>query len=139
MMKSINIIQWDQLTETAKSIAGGKGGDVRAWALGMIHLAMSIPYCPSEHLDERENLLWWNVAIFDTRPSHFLDVQEVAFDVLGRDGMYPTKDTDLGKVLARFIDVPLLALAIDEKAEAIEAERMANKFLARMFSEGVRK
>jgi hypothetical protein len=135
MMKSINIIQRDKLTETAKSIADGEGGDVKAWALGMIHLAMSMSYCPSEHLDERENLLWWNVAIFDTRPSRFLDVQEVACDVLGQDGMYPTKDTDLGKVLARFIDVPLLALARDEEAEARKAERMANEFLSRMFGE----
>lgn len=135
MMKSINIIQWDNLTGVAKSIAAGEGGDVKGWALGMIHLAMSIPYCPSEHLDERENLLWWNVAIFDTRPSRFLDVQEVACDVLGEGGMYPAKDTDLGKVLARFIDVPLLALARDEEAEARRAERMANEFLARMFGE----
>ena len=135
MMKSINIIKRDKLTKTAKSIAAGEGGDVRGWALGMIHLAMSIPYCPSENLDERENLLWWNVAIFDTRPSRFLDVQAVALDVLGEGSMYPTKDTDLGKVLARFIDVPLLALAIDEKAEAIEAERMANEFLERVFGE----
>ena len=136
MMKSINITQWDQLTKTAKSIAEGEGGDVKAWALGMIHLAASIPYSRSDYLDERENLLWWNIAIMDINPAEFLEAQDVAIDFMGPGAIEPNRfGSDLDRLLDKMAMLPVRALTYDKEASHAEAQRKAEAFLKGMFGE----
>lgn len=129
-MKSINIIQWDQLTKTAKSIAAGEGGDVKGWALGMIHLAASMPYSRSDYSDERENLLWWNIAIMDSSPAEFLEAQDAAIAFMGPGAVEPSRfGSDLDRLLDKMLMLPIRALTYDKEGE----ERKAQEFLKGMF------
>lgn len=135
-MKSINIIQWDQLTKTAKSIADGKGGDVKAWALGMIHLAASMPYSRSDYSDERENLLWWNITTMDINPAEFLEAQDVAIAFMGPGAVEPNRfGSDLDQLLDKMVMLPIRALTYDKEAANAEAQRKADAFLKEMFGE----
>ena len=129
-MKSINIIQWDQLTKAAKSIAAGEGGDVKGWALGMIHLAASMPYSRSDYSDERENLLWWNIAIMDSSPAEFLEAQDAAIAFMGPGAVEPSRfGSDLDRLLDKMVMLPIRALTYDKGEE----ERKAQEFLKGMF------
>ena len=129
-MESINIIQWDQLTKTAKSIAAGEGGDVKGWALGMIHLAASMPYSRSDYSDERENLLWWNIAIMDSSPAEFLEAQDAAIAFMGPGAVEPSRfGSDLDRLLDKMVMLPIRALTYDKGEE----ERKAQEFLKGMF------
>lgn len=135
-MKSINIIQWDQLTETAKSIADGEGGDVKGWALGMIHLAASIPYSRSDYSDERENLLWWNITTMDINPAEFLEAQDVAVAFMGPGAVEPNRfGSDLDRLLDKMVMLPVRALTYDKEAAHAEAQQKAEAFLKEMFGE----
>ena len=126
----------DQLTETARSIANGKDGDVKAWALTMIHVAASLPYAHHEYHDEYYNLLWWNVAIMNTNPALFLDVQDVAIEFLGPGSVEPSRDgNDLDQLLDYFLLIPIAALTYDKEASREEAKRLAEEFLTRAFGE----
>ena len=129
-MESINIIQWDQLTKTAKSIAAGECGDVKGWALGMIHLAASMPYSRSDYSDERENLLWWNIAIMDSSPAEFLEAQDAAIAFMGPGAVEPSRfGSDLDRLLDKMVMLPIRALTYDKGEE----ERKAQEFLKGMF------
>ena len=124
----------NQLTKTAKSIAKGKGGDVKAWALPMIHLAAALPYARSDYHDERYNLLWWNVAIMNTNPMLFLDVQDVAIEFMGPGAVEPRQDgNDLDQLLDYFVMIPIAALTYDKEAEHAKAQKLADEVLARAF------
>ena len=132
MMESINTIQWDQLTKTAKSIADGKGGDVKAWALGMIHLAASMPYSRSDYSDERENLLWWNIAIMGSSPAEFLEAQVVAIAFMGPGAVEPNRfGNDLDRLLDKMVMLPIRALTYDKE----EAQREVETLVRGVFGE----